>query len=90
MTDTFDYCAPAELFPSKGTGFRRKMVSYRRFESAAVAIRYAIEELEPDKLVGAVLEIDEDRYDDVAIRTLYASDGYPFPRLNTNQEGSSV
>jgi hypothetical protein len=88
--DTFNYNAPAELFPSKGKGFRRKMVSYRRFESAAVAIRYAIEELDPDKLIGAVLEIDEDRYDDVAIRDLYASDGYPFPRLSINQEGSSV
>jgi len=90
MIDTFNYSAPAELFPSKGKGFRRRMVSYRRLEPAAVAIRYAIEELEPDKLIGAVLEIDEDRYDDVAIRNLYASDGYPLPRLNTNQEGSSV
>lgn len=90
MIDTFNYSAPAELFPSKSRGFRRNMVSYRRFESAAVAIRYAIEELEPDKLIGAVLEIDEDRYDDVAIRNLYAGDGYPLPRLNTNQEGGSV
>ncbi len=84
MFDAFDYSAPAELFPSKGKGFRRKMVSYRRFESAAVAIRYAIEELEPEKLIGAVLEIDEDRYDDVAIRNLYASDGYPLARRNSN------
>lgn len=90
MINAFDYSAPAELFPSKGKRFRRNMVSYRRFESAAVAIRYAIEELEPDKLVGAVLEIDEDRYDDVAIRNLYASEGYPLPRANTKQEGSSA
>ena len=62
MMDTFNYNAPAELFPSKGKGFRRKMVSYRRFESAAVAIRYAIEELDPDKLIGAVLEIDAVSY----------------------------
>lgn len=89
MVDAFDYSAPAELFPSKGKGLRRKMVSYRRFDSAAVAIQYAIEELEPDKLAGAVLEIDEDRYDDVAIRNLYASEGYPLPRANNNQEGSS-
>ena len=90
MANAFDYGAPAELFPSKGKGFRRNMVSYRRFESAAVAIRYAVEELEPDKLAGAVLEIDEDRYDDVAIRDLYASDGYPLPRVNANQEGGTV
>lgn len=90
MIDAFDYSAPAELFPSKGKGFRRKTVSYRRFDSAAVAIRYAIEELEPDKLAGTVLEIDETRYDDIAIRRLYASDGYPLARLSTNQEGRSV
>jgi hypothetical protein len=88
MADAFDYGAPAELFPSKGKGSRQKAVSYRRFESAAVAIQYAIEELEPDKLAGAILEIDEDRYDDVAIRNLYASDEYPLPRYNTNLEGN--
>jgi hypothetical protein len=84
MTSSFDFEAPAELFPSKGKGFRRQMVSYKRFDSAALAIRYAIEELEPDKLAGAVLEVNEDRYDDVAIRNLYASDGYPLQRANSN------
>jgi hypothetical protein len=85
MTVSFDYSAPAELFPSRGRGFRHKMVSYKRFDSAAVAIRYAIEELEPDKLAGAVLEVNEDRYDDAAIRNLYASDFYPFERVNSNR-----
>jgi len=80
MTDRFDYNAPAELFPSKGKGFRTKMVSYKRFDSAAVAIRYAIEELGADKLTGAVLEVDEERYDDAGIRNLYASDLYPLER----------
>lgn len=85
-----DFSAPAELFPSKGKGFRQKLVSYKRFPTAAVAIQYAIEELDPDKLVGAVLEVDEDRYDDVAIRNLYASDDYPLKRVNSNQQGSST
>ena len=76
----FDYNAPADLFPCKRTGSRFARVSYKRFDSAAVAIRYAIEELEPDKLAGAVLEVDEERYDDVAIRNLYASDLYPFDK----------
>lgn len=87
---TFDFSAPAELFPSQGKGFRRKMVSYKRFESAAVAIRFAIEELDPDKLAGAVLEVNEDRYDDIAIRNLYARDDYPLERTNSNQKGSST
>lgn len=81
----FDFSAPAELFPSKGKGFRRKMVSYKRFDTAAVAIRYAVEELDPDKLIGAVLEVNEDRYDDNAIRNLYASENYPLQRVNSNR-----
>lgn len=80
----FDFTAPAELFPSKGKGPRRKAVSYKRFDTAAIAIRYAIEELDPDNLSGAVLEVDEDRYDDVAIRNLYASADYPLKRTNPN------
>lgn len=78
MTLNFD--APAELFPALGRGFRRNMVSYRRFASAALAIQYAIEELDPGKLAGAVLEVDEDRFDVVAIQNFYASDDYPFKR----------
>ncbi|WP_295559481.1 hypothetical protein [uncultured Hyphomicrobium sp.] len=84
MTATFDYGAPAELFPSKGKGFRRKLVSYKRFVSAAAAIQYAIEELEAEKLAGAVLEVNEERFDDVAIRNLYASEDYPLKRINSN------
>jgi hypothetical protein len=86
MTSSFDFEAPAELFPSKGKGFRRQMVSYKRFASAALAIQYAIEKLEPDKLAGAVLEVNEDRYDDVAIRNLYASDGYPLQRAHSSEQ----
>lgn len=86
----FDFAAPAELFPSRAKGSHSKVVSYRRFDSAAIAIRYAIEELDPDKLSGAVLEVDEDRYDDVAIRNLYASDDYPLKRTNSNKVDGST
>lgn len=80
MIGPFDYGAPAELFPLKGR-HRFKLVSYKRFVSAAAAIRYAIEELEMDKLAGAVLEINEERFDDTGIRNLYASDDYPLERV---------
>jgi hypothetical protein len=40
----FDYNAPAELFPAKVRTGRRR-VNYRRFDTAAQAIRFAIEEL---------------------------------------------
>lgn len=82
----FDYDAPAELFPSKRGGSRAKIISYKRFASAGAAIQYAIEELEPEKLSGAVLEVNEDRFDELAIKDLYASDDYPLQRHRSNRE----
>lgn len=80
MTTAFDFQAPAELFPLKSRGFRTNAVSYKRFSSAALAVRYAIEELGPDMLSGAILEVEENRYDGDAIRELYSSESYPFER----------
>lgn len=76
----FDFQAPAELFPARGRQMGRQVVSYRKFDSAAVAIRFAIEELDPTLLAGAVLEVDEERYDGNAIRGLYESAEYPLKR----------
>lgn len=80
MTSNFDYGAPAELYRSKGKGFRSKTVTYQRFDSASTAIRYAVEVLEPEELARAVLEVNEERYDKDAIKTLYASGDYPLER----------
>ena len=44
------------------------------------AIRFAIEELPADQLIGAYLQVDEERYDGKAIRRLYESADYPMPR----------
>jgi hypothetical protein len=70
----------AELYPPKSTRFRRAAIGYRRFERAAEAIRYAMEQLSPELLSGAVLEVDDQRLDAKAIRALYDSDDYPLPR----------
>jgi hypothetical protein len=77
----FDYRTEAELFPL----VRRKFteggsVGYKRFTSAAEAIRFAVEELPPDLLRGAYLEVDEERFDANGIRQLYESDTYPLGR----------
>lgn len=77
---TFDFAAEAELFPTRGRMSRRQPVTYKRFASAAEAVRYAIEELAPELLVGAYLEVDEERFDANGIRRLYASAEYPLPR----------
>jgi hypothetical protein len=78
----FDYDAAAELFPRRRPLPRRKPFGYRRFEQAAQAIRFAIEELPAEYLVGAFLEVDERRYGSEDIRRLYESANYPLPRCD--------
>jgi hypothetical protein len=76
----FDYNCTAELFPARNRKFGRQPLGYRRFEQAADAIRFAIEELPPELLLGACLEVDEERYDRGGIRRLYESADYPLIR----------
>ena len=77
---TFDYHLSAELFPTRSRTTRRHPIGYKRFERAADAIRFAIEDLPPELLVGAYLEVDEQRFDGPAIRQLYDSERYPLHR----------
>jgi hypothetical protein len=76
----FDYTAEAELFPARNWKSSSRGVGYQRFTAAADAIRFAIEELPPEMLVGAYLEVEEERFDGRAIRRLYDSSNYPLPR----------
>ena len=85
----FDFQAAAELFPATGRQPRRGIVSYKRFDTAALAIRYAIEELDPALLQNAVLQVEDERYDAGAIQNLYASAAYPFKRDRRAKASSS-
>jgi len=76
----FDYDAAAELFPTRRRLPRREPFGYKRFTQAAQAIRFAIEDLPPGCLVGAFLEVDEQRYGSDDIRRLYESPKYPLSR----------
>jgi hypothetical protein len=78
---TFDYRTSAELFPGRNLRTKSRGPRYMRFNRAADAIRYAIEQLPADVLLGAYMEVDEKRYDGNAIRRLYDGADYPLPRL---------
>jgi Arc/MetJ-type ribon-helix-helix transcriptional regulator len=75
----FDYSAPAELFPSRNRKIKQ-LVKYRRFDKAAEAIRFAMEELSEPLLLGAFIEIDEARLGHKDIRELYESPDYPLKK----------
>lgn len=72
----FDYTEPADLYFPVQVG-RKAGLDYRRFPSAALALRYAMESLLPGKLSAATLEVDGERYDSAAMRRLYASSEFP-------------
>ena len=95
----FDYSIVAELFPTrsetKSVPFRRRHrraspLGYGRFASAADAIRFAIEELPPELLPDACLEVDEEKFDRAGIRRLYESDKYPLARRATTGTRTAV
>ena len=80
----FDYNAPAELYPSrikKGRG----RVTYKRFDTAAKALQFAIEEIPSAVLLGAYLEVDEARFGVQEMRFLYDSVGYPLKRAEPQE-----
>ncbi len=78
----FDYNALAELFPNRGRMRQRQSFGYKRFAKAAQAIRFAMEDMPPSCLVGAFLEVNEQRYGSDDIRRLYESTDYPLTRRN--------
>jgi hypothetical protein len=80
VAELFDYSTEAELFSAGSRNGRRQPLGYRRFASAADAVRFAIEELPPHLLVGSYLEVAEKRYERSEIRRLYDSGDYPFVR----------
>jgi hypothetical protein len=72
---SFDYDAPAELFLAKRTKSGRQ--NYRRFATAAEAIRYAVEDLRTPKAFGVWLQVGDERFNSSEIERLYEADDYP-------------
>ena len=75
----FDYATPGELFCSRSVS-RKSRVTYRRFDTAAAAIQFAIESLGEDNLRAATLEVSEKRLSGDEIKVLYDHPDYPLAR----------
>ena len=59
VMNSFDYSAEAELFFVKRASSRRQPLRHKRFAQASLAVRFAVEEIRPELLLGATLEVDE-------------------------------
>jgi len=67
----FHFDAPAELFVGSSRGYARRAMQYRRFNTGAEAIRYAVEHLPPELLRAAAIESGGERLEADEIRRLY-------------------
>jgi hypothetical protein len=53
---------------------------YRRFATAAEAIRFAVEKLPAVRALGAWMQVGDERFDGDDIQRLYESDDFPLQR----------
>ena len=63
--------------PKRGRG---QPLRYRRFATAAEAIRFVVEELPAMRALGAWMQVGDERFDGDDIQRLYESDNYPLRR----------
>jgi hypothetical protein len=77
----FDYDSPAELFmPKPKGGGGRPPIGYRRFATAAEAVRFAVENFPGVKTPGVWMQVEDERFDSAEICRLYENSGYPLRR----------
>jgi hypothetical protein len=72
------YSAPAELLRTKPKQGSRER--YRRFATAAEAIRYVVEVLGTPRAFGAWLQVEDERFNGDEIQRLYERSDYPLRR----------
>jgi hypothetical protein len=77
---TFDYSLPAELFMGKRKRGLGQRLGYRRFATAAEAIRFAVEDFPAVRTLGAWMQVGDERFDSEEIHRLYERTDYPLNR----------
>ena len=75
--ETFDYNAPAEVFSVVQRGRQRLPMVYRKFETGAEAVKYAVEVLGAEGRTGTVIESDDVRLTHSEIQALYEAPDFP-------------
>ncbi|MGO4335408.1 hypothetical protein AB4037_10890 [Labrys sp. KB_33_2] len=72
-----DFFVPSELFvKSKSAGWTRNSLKYRRFDSLASAVKFAMDEYGAN-LNGTSIHTNTCEYTGSAIRSLYENEDYP-------------
>ena len=82
-----DYSAAAEVYymPMRRKGGARQRLGYRRFATAAEAIRFIVEDFPAAHTLSPWMQVGDNRFDSDAIRQLYDSSDYPLGRRSKKQ-----
>ena len=75
----FDFSGPAELFAVRSKAGRSRF-TYKRFDTGAEAVRFAVEDMPRTTLRGVYLRSEDTRFGEQEIRTLYESCADPLTR----------
>ena len=70
-------CRPSTTTPRQNCSWQSLRREYRRFATAAEAIRYAVEDLRTPRAFGAWLQVGDERFNSVEIQRLYEDGEYP-------------
>jgi hypothetical protein len=71
------YFSTFQSQPGNASRMKGSRTKYRRFATAAEAIRYAVEDLRTPRAFGAWLQVGDERFNSVEIQRLYEADDYP-------------
>lgn len=85
----FDFSEPAELYGGRNWKGGPAALTYRRFDTAAAAIQFVVEELSGTLRRACVLEIDEKRFNYREIQRLYDRTDYPLPRMTGKETNAT-